>query len=174
MLHWLSSNLPWEKLKDPAAVQTQKNKYMEDCKSLMKACFKDKEQSTELNKYFKYLCKMEPLDEPNYDELRKTLKDGIKKSDNKLEFKSSKSPLNEMPRSAKNRKIDDEAKIEKPKKTKNEKDENRDSPKKIVRVKKTTTEVKRSWKDFPTIVNGATASTSDEVPVKMARKKRKE
>lgn len=47
MLHWLSSKLPWEKLKDPASVEKEKIKYMNDCNLLMRTCFTDKEQCGE-------------------------------------------------------------------------------------------------------------------------------
>lgn len=119
---------------------------------------------------------MDPLEEPQYNKLRTVLSAGIKKADQKLDFTVSKSPLNEMPRSAKNRKIDDESpkkevKSKATKKPAAKKDENKDSPKKTKVVKKAQTEVKRSWKDFPTIANGAKLPSSESISTKIVKKR---
>ncbi|XP_023931169.1 serine/threonine-protein kinase VRK1 isoform X3 [Lingula anatina] len=80
LLQWLCGRLPWESnLENKDFVRDQKLKYMEDIPSLMKACFPKGEAPAAIAKYLQYVSKLDYAETPDYDHLRKLMKDGLKK-----------------------------------------------------------------------------------------------
>lgn len=49
MLQWVSSSLPWEKLKNKSDVEAQKNEKMQDCDKFVKNCVKDPEAAGKIS-----------------------------------------------------------------------------------------------------------------------------
>lgn len=125
---------------------------------------------------FDYISKMEPLQEPDYPKLRKILSDGIKKcgkTGDKLEFISSKA---KTPKSAKKKKTEEapEASPVRPVRAKRTVLEETEKVKKATPVKLKNSEIKRSWRDFPTIVNGANMESANGAsPPKIPKKTKK-
>ncbi|XP_043277957.1 serine/threonine-protein kinase VRK1-like [Venturia canescens] len=97
MVQWLCDSLPWDSnLKDPSAVQKQKEKAFENVENFLKQCFGSRIPSP-ISEYMKLLAELKFNDTPNYAKFRKILVQGLEKLgcsvDGKLEFgKSAKAP----------------------------------------------------------------------------------
>ena len=96
IIQWLCGSLPWEKnLKDPSAVQKQKEQVFLDIQKFLKQCFTDNVPRP-ITEYMKLLSTLKYNDTPNYAKFRKILVDGLwelgSSPDGKLEFSSPAKP----------------------------------------------------------------------------------
>ncbi|XP_067905611.1 inactive serine/threonine-protein kinase VRK3 [Heterodontus francisci] len=80
MLKALCGSLPWSDDVDfPHSVMEAKQKYKADLPSLLKYCFGKRKFPDELKKYLQQVVSLQYDEEPDYEELRKQLKDGLKR-----------------------------------------------------------------------------------------------
>ncbi|XP_048403095.1 inactive serine/threonine-protein kinase VRK3-like isoform X1 [Stegostoma tigrinum] len=80
MLKALCGSLPWSGNVDyPNSVMEAKQKYKDDLPSLFKYCFGKRKFPEELKKYFEHVVSLQYDEEPNYEELRNHLKDGLER-----------------------------------------------------------------------------------------------
>ncbi|XP_071050126.1 serine/threonine-protein kinase VRK1-like [Onthophagus taurus] len=114
IIQWLGCTLPWEKVKNPVAVQTSKSKYMDDIPNLMETCFKNKDPPKAVVEYLVYLNNLNFDSEPNYKNIRNIFINGIKSNGgtigSPLVFQQSKTPTkrklaSETPSSGKKTKL---------------------------------------------------------------------
>ncbi|KAK2568843.1 Serine/threonine-protein kinase VRK1 [Acropora cervicornis] len=79
MLQWLCGRLPWEKnLANKEYVGNEKMRYMEDIPTLMRDCFHGN-HPVEIQRYLEYVSSLKYQQEPDYEHIRKLLKDGLKR-----------------------------------------------------------------------------------------------
>lgn len=93
MLQWLCSRLPWEcDNPNPEYVHAQKDGFMKDPASLVRACFPNSQPPVVLEKYMKYVASLEFKEKPDYDHCRRLFRQGLKeagfKDDGRLELHS--------------------------------------------------------------------------------------
>lgn len=80
ILKALCGSLPWSKnIDSPHSVMETKQKYKADITSLLKTCFGKKKIPNELRKYFEHVVSLQYDEEPDYDEIRKQLNDGLQR-----------------------------------------------------------------------------------------------
>ncbi|XP_032892175.1 inactive serine/threonine-protein kinase VRK3 [Amblyraja radiata] len=80
ILKALCGSLPWSKnIDSPHSVMETKQKYKADITSLLKTCFGKKKIPNELKKYFQHVVSLQYDEEPDYDEIRKQLNDGLQR-----------------------------------------------------------------------------------------------
>ncbi|XP_072374408.1 serine/threonine-protein kinase VRK3 isoform X1 [Scyliorhinus torazame] len=78
MLKALCGSLPWsDNVDSPHSVMESKQKYKADVPSLLKYCFGKRKFPDELKKYLQQVVLLEYDEEPDYEELRKQIKDGL-------------------------------------------------------------------------------------------------
>ncbi|XP_015754496.1 PREDICTED: serine/threonine-protein kinase VRK1-like isoform X1 [Acropora digitifera] len=79
MLQWLCGRLPWENnLANKEYVGNEKMRYMKDIPRLMRDCFCGN-HPVEIQRYLEYVSSLKYQQEPDYEHIRKLLKDGLKK-----------------------------------------------------------------------------------------------
>ncbi|XP_078256481.1 serine/threonine-protein kinase VRK3 isoform X2 [Rhinoraja longicauda] len=80
LLKALCGSLPWSNnIDSPHSVMETKQKYKADITSLLKTCFGKKKIPNELKKYFEHVVSLQYDEEPNYEEIRKQLNDGLQR-----------------------------------------------------------------------------------------------
>ncbi|XP_069757609.1 serine/threonine-protein kinase VRK3 isoform X2 [Narcine bancroftii] len=80
ILKALCGSLPWSnKVDSPHFVMETKQNYKTDLESLLKSCFRKRKIPNELKKYFHHVISLKYDEEPNYEEIRKQLKDALQR-----------------------------------------------------------------------------------------------
>lgn len=90
IIQWICGSLPWEKnLKDPSAVQQQKEKAFKDVQKFLKECFTSEIPSA-VSQFMSLLATLKYNETPNYNKFRDILVKGLQKLNHtptgKLEF----------------------------------------------------------------------------------------
>ncbi|XP_051884312.1 inactive serine/threonine-protein kinase VRK3-like isoform X2 [Pristis pectinata] len=80
ILKALCGSLPWSNNVDsPHSVMETKQKYKADLPGLLKSCFGKRKIPNELKKYLQHVVSLQYDEEPDYEEIRKQLKDGLQR-----------------------------------------------------------------------------------------------
>ncbi|XP_017784169.1 PREDICTED: serine/threonine-protein kinase VRK1 [Nicrophorus vespilloides] len=79
LIHWLGGVLPWESesLKDPKAVQTSKEKHMNNIPQFLKSSFVGTKAPSEVAEILTYINTIKFNEEPDYDHIEKILVRGL-------------------------------------------------------------------------------------------------
>lgn len=94
IIQWICGSLPWEKnLKDPSAVQQQKEKAFNNVQKFLKECFTS-EVPGPVSQFMTLLASLKYNEVPNYNKFREILVKGLQKLNHiptgKLEFATAK------------------------------------------------------------------------------------
>ncbi|XP_059848762.1 inactive serine/threonine-protein kinase VRK3-like isoform X2 [Hypanus sabinus] len=80
ILKALCGSLPWsDDVDSPYSVMETKLKYKDDLPGFLKSCFKKRKIPNELKKYLQHVVSLKYEEKPDYEEIRKQLKDGLRR-----------------------------------------------------------------------------------------------